>query len=52
MKTIALFKSFLHWIKCGGDTVIKNSGPYQSKYLPVTKIYCDRCDKVFYERHR
>jgi len=51
MKAIALFRAFLHWIVCRkrGDTIIEHSGP-ANVYLPVTRIYCDGCDKTFYKR--
>lgn len=52
MKTIALFKAFLHWIKCGGNTIIRNSGNFQTQNLPVTKIYCEDCGKVFYSNQK
>lgn len=46
-KEWALLKAFFHWIICG-DTIIRNSGK-SGEWMPVTKIFCGKCGKVFYE---
>jgi len=47
MKQLALFKAFIHWITCG-NTIIQNKGK-ADEWMPVTKIYCDKCGKTFYK---
>jgi len=49
-KAVAMFRAFFHWTSCG-ETIIQHQGK-ANEWLPVTKIYCDRCGKVFYSLHK
>ncbi len=53
-KYLGLAHSFWHFIanmiRCGDATIIQHVGK-MGESIPVTKIYCEACGKVFYERN-
>ena len=48
-KVIALIKAFLHYWNCFGDIVLSHKEK-ANQNLPVSLIYCEKCNKVFYEK--
>lgn len=49
MKYTKLFKAIWHSIFCGfSDIVIEHEGK-ANEWIPVTKIYCEKCEKIFYK---
>jgi len=50
MKEIALLKAIWHCIWCGLADVNIERSEKANEWIPVTKISCDKCGKVFYSR--
>lgn len=48
-KLWGLIKAFGHWFTCRGETWIHSEGKLDT-WTQVTRIYCDHCNKTFYEK--